>query len=314
MNKIDGIKLDKLEFNLFKKDDLMYYEGPLISHYIDSQRNNYLMNWVDVDLKYNRWLLYRVTFDNLINYVSKKVDLLNLILKNDLGITYLLDIDKNAKYKRIWIIESKKVPTDYLPSKNTFYDFEFATEYGKTLNKYLEEQKKYKSIYSDLNQLLDFNKIDFLEYTSKILFTEDLQFIKLIENSISTLFKKESKILEKINNISFILFPILVHIKNLAKESNQKNQFVNFLKNIESKSLDYNDTIMELGNIIFTEKNIKQKNTDELLNAIIKSTKSIVSDNPDKYSELFAKWLNTYNTKVGNVSTPINKAVKKSLK
>jgi hypothetical protein len=57
MEALNGTALDKLPYKgLFKVSDLLYYEGPLLSHFRDSNDNHFFFYWVDVNEVYNRWL------------------------------------------------------------------------------------------------------------------------------------------------------------------------------------------------------------------------------------------------------------------
>ena len=71
MKCIEGYNID-YDFSQFKKvADLIYFEGPLLSHYVSSKGDDYLFYWVDRDGCDNRWLVLRVSMANLQKYIGK---------------------------------------------------------------------------------------------------------------------------------------------------------------------------------------------------------------------------------------------------
>lgn len=101
MEKIKGIKL--LEFplrNLRKITDLIYFDGPLLSHFKDENNDSYFFYWCDVDENYNRWLVFRV--GNVDNYLTGKISLRELIqTATDI---YSVDIDNDLQYYNVFRI------------------------------------------------------------------------------------------------------------------------------------------------------------------------------------------------------------------
>ena len=60
MKTIKGICIKKRNFDKFKKvADLIYFDGPLLSHYVTNKGDNYLFYWIDQDV-------YLWEFDSLI--------------------------------------------------------------------------------------------------------------------------------------------------------------------------------------------------------------------------------------------------------
>ena len=79
MEKIKGFEI-QFDFSNFKKiADLIYFEGPLLSHYVSGKGDDYLFYWVDSDDNDNRWLVLRVSLANLQRYMAKDLSLRELI-------------------------------------------------------------------------------------------------------------------------------------------------------------------------------------------------------------------------------------------
>lgn len=124
MTQINGKHID-LEFSKYiKVSDLIYFDGPLLSHFISPNGDNYLFYWCDVDDLYNRWIIVRVDISILQKYIEKKISLKNIILSPLDGFVYVADIDDDINYQSVQILLSKELPDEYIPSDNSFFNFE----------------------------------------------------------------------------------------------------------------------------------------------------------------------------------------------
>jgi hypothetical protein len=103
---------------LTKVKDLIYYDGPLLSHFVN-EHDNYLFYWVDLDDQYNRWLFYKVSEDSLQNYIDKKITLYELMnnLSNDI---YSVDIDNDINYCNVKQMSISEIDPEYLPETNSY--------------------------------------------------------------------------------------------------------------------------------------------------------------------------------------------------
>ncbi|TVZ23513.1 hypothetical protein JM84_2441 [Dokdonia sp. Hel_I_63] len=135
INLEKAIKVSKLDFELHKKGDILFYDGPFLSHFYDNSGDEFLMLWVDNDEKYNRWLIIPTDTYLLNLYLSKKYTLRELIFKNDSQIVYYVDINENLDYKRIYISSQKNIPEEYLPAKNSTFVDKYAEEYALNMKK-----------------------------------------------------------------------------------------------------------------------------------------------------------------------------------
>ncbi len=118
-----------LDFNfpfdgLIKIADLINYDGPLLSHFVNLKGDNYLFYWVDVNEKHNRWLLFRIDLYSLQNFIKKKITLYEMITNPNDGFVYVVDIDDAINYHNCKMVIPSNIIDEYLPKKDSFYEFE----------------------------------------------------------------------------------------------------------------------------------------------------------------------------------------------
>ena len=111
MKTIKGICIKKRNFDKFKKvADLIYFDGPLLSHYVTNKGDNYLFYWIDQDDTNNRWMFIRTDYDNIQKYTNKKQTLRNVLSSPLDDIVYTVDIDRlNVIFKKIFFKIRKKI-------------------------------------------------------------------------------------------------------------------------------------------------------------------------------------------------------------
>lgn len=124
MRKIEGYNIE-YDFSGFKKiADLIYFEGPLLSHYVSSKGDDYLFYWVDRDDSDNRWLVLRVSLANLQKYIGKKITLRELIETPNDGYLYSVDVSNDIIYHDVKLVQPSSLPETYLPETDSYYAFE----------------------------------------------------------------------------------------------------------------------------------------------------------------------------------------------
>jgi len=124
MIQIAGLDINFDFGKLIKVSDLIYFDGPLLSHYTSEKGDNYLYYWVDVDDVYNRWLIIRTDIFSIQQYLDKKISLHSIVSDPNDGFVYAVDIDSNAVYHNIKVVKINDLPENYLPSFESYYDFE----------------------------------------------------------------------------------------------------------------------------------------------------------------------------------------------
>ena len=108
MKTIKGICIKKRNFDKFKKvADLIYFDGPLLSHYVTNKGDNYLFYWIDQDDTANRWMFIRTDYDNIQKYTNKKQTLRNVLSSPLDDIVYTVDIDEERGFHHRSLSERK---------------------------------------------------------------------------------------------------------------------------------------------------------------------------------------------------------------
>lgn len=124
MKTIKGYDI-QFDFSKFKRiADMIYFEGPLLSHYVSDKGDDYLFYWVDKDDCNNRWLILRVSLSNLQKYMVKEITLRELIENPNDGYLYCVDVDDDIKYNNVKLVQPADLPEDYLPANDSYYEFE----------------------------------------------------------------------------------------------------------------------------------------------------------------------------------------------
>lgn len=139
MQPVKGLRIESFPVKgLYKIDDLIYFDGPLLSFYTNDGGDNYLYYWVDVDDFCNRWVVFPVDLAELNDYLNEKITLHSLITSSLTG--YVLDLDDKLETQSVHLIQISDLPDDYLPEINSIYNCEKTSE--EVFLKYYS--KKYK--------------------------------------------------------------------------------------------------------------------------------------------------------------------------
>ena len=150
MKEIKGISIPTLGFIPQKIGDLIYFEGPLLSLFLD--RNNpdtyYLYKWADCNETINRWLVIQLNSVSLRNFFFKEISLRNLLLNSPL--TYVLGIDNTLIEKEIIVCATTDLPEIYLPKENSLFSEEKYTDFASTFKTIIANSR----IYDILNEIL----------------------------------------------------------------------------------------------------------------------------------------------------------------
>lgn len=124
MKKLEGFDM-RFDFSNFKKiADLVYYDGPFLSHYVSGKGDDYLFYWVDKDENDNRWLVSRVSLADLQKYIGKKLTLRELMENPNDGYLYVVDIDNDMRYHNVKLVQPTDLPEEYKPDADSYYKFE----------------------------------------------------------------------------------------------------------------------------------------------------------------------------------------------
>lgn len=124
MKNLDGYNIP-FDFDGFvQMSELIYYDGPLLSHFVSKTGKDYLFYWVDIDEKFNRWMFFRVTPTVIQSYLDKKLSLREIICGLEEGFVSFVEIDDEANFLNTKIVKISSIPEEYLPSSQSYYCFE----------------------------------------------------------------------------------------------------------------------------------------------------------------------------------------------
>ena len=118
---INGFDINFDFSKLIKVSDLIYFDGPLLSHYMGNNGKNYLFLWVDADDDYNRWVVLRTDILSIQQYLDRKVNLRSLVMNPDDGFVFTVDIDDDGNYFNIKVVPIDELPENYFPTEDSFY-------------------------------------------------------------------------------------------------------------------------------------------------------------------------------------------------
>ncbi len=135
---IKGTPLKSLSFEFKKLGDLLFHEGPLLSHLVNQYDEDFYIQWCSSDEHFNRWLLYKTNYSLLHQYFNGELTDRDLLMKTPDGFAYIIDIDHGVEWKNIWVVALEDIPANYLPSHTVTYDAEDFEPYAEKLRSYLD--------------------------------------------------------------------------------------------------------------------------------------------------------------------------------
>lgn len=116
--KGNDIKIDKL----IKVDDLIYYDGPLLSIYKKEDGSLFLVLWVDNSIEDNRWCFIPVEDKTLTSFLDKKITLRDVINKTESVIFKDLYLEGDELLERqIKKVLVKDISEEYMPTNESYY-------------------------------------------------------------------------------------------------------------------------------------------------------------------------------------------------
>ncbi len=121
-----------------KLGELLYFEGPLLSHFVNLRNEDFIMKWCGKDHEFNHWMLYKTNYELLHQFFRGEIGDLELIQKTPDEHAYFVDIDNEIHWKNIVKVEISDIPADYLPLPPSFYELGDFEPYGENLRTYLD--------------------------------------------------------------------------------------------------------------------------------------------------------------------------------
>lgn len=265
METINGHIINTLPIKGLKKiSDLQYYDGPLLSHFVDEKDNNYLYYWVDYNTDCNRWLVWKTSINQLYGYLHGKTTLLEVILAPNKDFIYSVDLDRELNYTSVWAIELDQIPTEYLPEEESFFMDDIPEYYQKELDVISVNNGEYLELLRE--DSINFKlKPSSPTYGTTISTSDAADFLKNLSNSFGSfveysffdVFKEsytDSDILNKqikkvqkdltprISNLEYSSFKISIATDFLQRDSSD-SRFVGWKKTVLKQ---YKSTVIDI--------------------------------------------------------------------
>lgn len=116
--KGDNVKSDLL----IRVDDLIYFDGPLLSTYKKEDGSLFLILWVDNTATDNRWCVIPVEDETLTSFLDKEITLRDVINKTENVIFKDLYSEGNelleCQVKKVLV---KDIPEEYMPTNESYF-------------------------------------------------------------------------------------------------------------------------------------------------------------------------------------------------
>ena len=115
-NNKQHIDFDLSEFK--KIEDIIFLDEPILTHYVKNDKS-FLLYLVDTLDDSDIFLLLEVEEEAIFKYITGKISLLNIIVKNK-NFCYIIEQDFAGKISNLNITEGYKIAKSYLPSEDSF--------------------------------------------------------------------------------------------------------------------------------------------------------------------------------------------------
>lgn len=123
--------------NLKKVSDLIFFEGPILSHY-KSGNDNLLFYWIDLGESHNRWLVIKVEEEQLARFLRKKINLKVIVLESVKSFIFITDIDSDSNFDNTYLIKSFDGIEEYIPEEDSYFKLSIPPIYENLITKYQE--------------------------------------------------------------------------------------------------------------------------------------------------------------------------------
>lgn len=151
MTVLTGHKVSMLPFEgLIRMEDIIYLDGPILTHYLDGNGRDILFYWVDFSESVNRWLVFNIENNELFNYLSGGISLQSLIKEIVTPFVFLVDLDEMGNYSNCIILDSFNIPANYIPGDDSFYTTGMPIVYDRYLsdNMYISRLREKSFVFN----------------------------------------------------------------------------------------------------------------------------------------------------------------------
>ncbi len=177
-----GRSLTASEIKYHWVEDIIFFDGPVLSYVRGNSQQDYFYLWVDNDWQFNRWLAIPVTREMIRGYKNREFSLLNIIQQTSNVI--FVDIDNAFKVKRAFQLPARNIPPEILPKPASFFNPDFCPTGNNVLSDstcyylgldgkwFMEDlavlQKRYDQIYAFVYTLMNLGKTSVIDNIKRI--------------------------------------------------------------------------------------------------------------------------------------------------
>lgn len=117
------LKGNNVKSDLLKRvDDLIYFDGPLLSTYKKEDGSLFLILWVDNTATDNRWCVIPVEDETLTSFLDKEITLRDVINKTEDVIFKDLYSERDELLERqVKKVLVKDIPEEYMPTNESYF-------------------------------------------------------------------------------------------------------------------------------------------------------------------------------------------------
>lgn len=115
-----------------KVDDLVYYDGPLMSHYSSpmGKAPHYIFKYVDQDGQLDRWLVMETSLPHLYDYLTNARSLRDILAQDYNRKVYVADADEAGDFTQVVLSSRTELLPTYLPLENSYYGLAMSDDYA----------------------------------------------------------------------------------------------------------------------------------------------------------------------------------------
>jgi hypothetical protein len=122
MDILNSITLSEFPLKLIYLLDLIYFEGPLLSIFLNEHQEFYLYYWSGVDSICHRWLVSRVSKQSLNKHINGELSLHDLVINPIDGFHYVIDINNDIEIINTQWLLPKYLPDSYISEEDSYFD------------------------------------------------------------------------------------------------------------------------------------------------------------------------------------------------
>lgn len=207
---ITGFNIPNLPFQLEKVGDLLYFDGPLMSIFSDSNNMAYIYDWAESNSYFNRWLVYQIDTELLSDYIYGKATHFQLLNNPQNNIIFIVDKDTEGTISNCIICSPSSLPYEYLPQNDLKFEEDDAVNLDNIIYKFnlvkkdeskpfqtydiLEEAKKSKNELINLHIKSKNRKVGYGKIYSSILGQVLSNYTNICFATALNIFDKKGKI------------------------------------------------------------------------------------------------------------------------